>query len=76
VAFDAIFQPLKFRNLTPTTWSKCFVAGTIAPIGPVPTRCLVNAVENPLGCDEESRFPSRDAMVAQIMSVFNPPPFV
>jgi len=39
-------------------------------------RCLVNVVENPLGCYEESRFPSRDAMVAQIMSVFNPPPFV
>ena len=39
-------------------------------------RCLVNVVENPLGCYEESRFPSRDAMLAQIMSVFNPPPFV
>jgi 2,4-dienoyl-CoA reductase-like NADH-dependent reductase (Old Yellow Enzyme family) len=38
-------------------------------------RCLVNVVENPLGCYEESRFPSRDAMVAQIMSVFHPPPF-
>jgi hypothetical protein len=32
-------------------------------------------IENPLGCYEESRFPSRDAMVAQIMSVFDPPPF-
>jgi 2,4-dienoyl-CoA reductase (NADPH2) len=39
-------------------------------------RCLVNVVENPLGCYEESRFPSREAMVAQIMSVFDPPPFV
>ena len=39
-------------------------------------RCLVNVVENPLGCYEEKRFPSRDAMLAQIMSVFNPPPFV
>ena len=39
-------------------------------------RCLVNVVENPLGCYEESRYPSRDAMVAEIMSVFNPPPFV
>jgi 2,4-dienoyl-CoA reductase (NADPH2) len=36
----------------------------------------VNVVENPLGCYEEKRFPSRDAMLAQIMSVFNPPPFV
>jgi 2,4-dienoyl-CoA reductase-like NADH-dependent reductase (Old Yellow Enzyme family) len=39
-------------------------------------KCLVNVIENPLGCYEESRFPSRDAMVAQIMSVFDPPAFV
>jgi len=39
-------------------------------------RCLVNVVENPLGCYDVSRFPSREAMVAQIMSVFDPPPFV
>jgi 2,4-dienoyl-CoA reductase-like NADH-dependent reductase (Old Yellow Enzyme family) len=38
-------------------------------------RCLVNVIENPLGCYEESRFPSRDAMIAEIMSVFHPPPF-
>jgi 2,4-dienoyl-CoA reductase (NADPH2) len=40
-------------------------------------RCLVNVVENPLGCYDVSRFDNdRDAMVAQIMSVFDPPPFV
>jgi 2,4-dienoyl-CoA reductase (NADPH2) len=38
-------------------------------------RCLVNAVENPLGCYEPARFDSRDEMVRQIMSVFDPPPF-
>jgi len=38
-------------------------------------RCLVNVVENPLGCYDESRFPSREAMVAQIMSVFEPSAF-
>ena len=38
-------------------------------------RCLVNVVENPLGCYEESRFASREAMIAQIMSVFEPAPF-
>jgi 2,4-dienoyl-CoA reductase (NADPH2) len=38
-------------------------------------RCLVNVVENPLGCYDETRFPSREVMVAQIMSVFDPPPF-
>ena len=39
-------------------------------------RCLVNVVENPLGCYEPARFESREAMIAQIMSVFDPPPFV
>ena len=38
-------------------------------------RCLVNAVENPLGCYEVSRFSSREEMVRQIMTVFDPPPF-
>jgi 2,4-dienoyl-CoA reductase (NADPH2) len=38
-------------------------------------RCLVNVVENPLGCYEEARYPSREAMIAEIMSVFDPPPF-
>jgi 2,4-dienoyl-CoA reductase (NADPH2) len=36
----------------------------------------VNVVENPLGCYEESRFPSREAMLEQIMSVFRPESFV
>jgi 2,4-dienoyl-CoA reductase (NADPH2) len=39
-------------------------------------RCLVNVVENPLGCYDQERFPTREAMVAQIMSVFDPPAFV
>ena len=38
-------------------------------------RCLVNTVVNPLGCYDESRFASREAMVQQILSVFDPPPF-
>lgn len=38
-------------------------------------RCLVNAVENPLGCYDVTRFPTREAMVAEIMSVFTPAPF-
>lgn len=38
-------------------------------------KCLVNVVENPLGCYEESRFKSREEMIQQIMSVFSPPPF-
>ena len=38
-------------------------------------KCLVHVVEHPIGCYEESRFPSRDAMLAEIMSVFHPPAF-
>jgi 2,4-dienoyl-CoA reductase (NADPH2) len=54
-----------------------FRSGQNSP--PVPctycNRCLVNAPENPLGCYEESRFASRDEMVQQIMTVFDPPAF-
>jgi 2,4-dienoyl-CoA reductase (NADPH2) len=38
-------------------------------------KCLVHVVEYPLGCYEESRFPSRDEMLKQIMSVYHPPAF-
>jgi 2,4-dienoyl-CoA reductase (NADPH2) len=38
-------------------------------------RCLANVIEHPLGCYEESRFPSRDAMISEVMSVFDPAPF-
>jgi 2,4-dienoyl-CoA reductase (NADPH2) len=38
-------------------------------------KCLVNVVENPLGCYDESRFDSREAMIEQILSVFQPAPF-
>ncbi len=38
-------------------------------------KCLFNVLENPLGCYEESRFASRDEMVREILSVFEPAPF-
>jgi 2,4-dienoyl-CoA reductase (NADPH2) len=38
-------------------------------------KCLVNVLENPLGCYEESRFASREEMIQEILSVFEPPPF-
>lgn len=38
-------------------------------------KCLVNTLENPLGCYEESRFDSREEMVRQIMSVYEPTSF-
>jgi 2,4-dienoyl-CoA reductase (NADPH2) len=37
-------------------------------------KCLVNVVENPLGCYDETRFTTREAMVRSILSVFDPPP--
>jgi 2,4-dienoyl-CoA reductase (NADPH2) len=42
---------------------------------PVPctycNKCLVNAVANPLGCYDETRFTTREAMVRSILSVFD-----
>lgn len=38
-------------------------------------RCLVNAPENPLGCYDETRFPSREAMVQEILAVYHPQTF-
>ena len=37
-------------------------------------KCLVNFIENPLGCYEESRYASRDEMLETIMSAFDPAP--
>jgi 2,4-dienoyl-CoA reductase (NADPH2) len=38
-------------------------------------KCLFNLIENPLGCYEESRYGSREEMLREIYSVFEPPPF-
>ncbi len=38
-------------------------------------KCLVNVLQNPLGCYEESRFGSREEMLREIFSVFDPAPF-
>ena len=37
-------------------------------------KCLVNFIENPLGCYEESRYSSRDEMLRTIMSAYEPAP--
>jgi len=37
-------------------------------------KCLVNAPKNPLGCLEPARFPSKEAMIEEIMSVYEPRP--
>jgi len=38
-------------------------------------KCLFNFIENPLGCYEESRFDSPEAMVREILSVFEEPSY-
>ena len=38
-------------------------------------KCLLNTVNHPLGCYEEARFDSRQEMMREIMSVFEPRPF-
>ena len=55
---------------------KIFESGRDRPDVPCTycNKCLVNVVENPLGCYDETRFASRDEMIRRIMSVFDPPP--
>lgn len=38
-------------------------------------KCLVNVLENPLGCYDQSRYLTRDDMIRDIMSTFYPPAF-
>jgi hypothetical protein len=56
---------------------KQFAAGHDRPARPCTycNKCLAHVVEHPLGCYEESRFDSREAMLGEIMSVFHPPAF-
>jgi 2,4-dienoyl-CoA reductase (NADPH2) len=37
-------------------------------------KCLVNFIENPLGCYEESRYESREQMIRQILAAYEPAP--
>ncbi len=39
-------------------------------------KCLFNVLESPLGCYDERRFASREEMIRDIYSVFDPAPFV
>ncbi|HEV8251049.1 MAG TPA: NADH:flavin oxidoreductase [Gaiellaceae bacterium] len=52
-------------------------AGHDAPPNPCTysNKCLINQLENPLGCYEESRFASHEEMVREILSVYDPPAY-
>ena len=67
-----IGRPLIANNDLVELWR----AGHDAPQKPCTysNKCLINQLENPLGCYEESRFDSHEQMVEQILSVFDPPP--
>jgi len=57
---------------------KIFEAGIDRPLRPCTycNKCLVNVLENPLGCYEVSRYGGDyDKMIKEIMSVFSPPPY-
>jgi hypothetical protein len=36
---------------------------------------MANVLMHPLGCYEPARFASRNAMLEEVMTVFEPPPF-
>jgi 2,4-dienoyl-CoA reductase (NADPH2) len=38
-------------------------------------QCLINGLENPLGCYDQSRYSSREEMVREILSVYEPQAF-
>ena len=67
----SIARPLIANNDLP----KILERGQDLPARPCSfcNRCLVNAPANPLGCYDERRFDSYDDMVAEVMSVFDPP---
>jgi 2,4-dienoyl-CoA reductase-like NADH-dependent reductase (Old Yellow Enzyme family) len=56
---------------------KMFAAG--ADRAPKPctycNKCLVNVLQNPLGCYDETRFASREEMLRDVLSVYVPAPF-
>jgi hypothetical protein len=37
-------------------------------------KCLLNAPKNPMGCYELARFPSRDAMIDELMTIYSTRP--
>ena len=54
-----------------------FAEGHESPPNPCTycNKCAINTLKNPVGCYEESRFASREEMLREIMSVYDPPPF-
>jgi len=69
-----IARPLIANNDLPNL----LAAGHVEPPRPCSfcNRCLLNAIANPLGCYDVRRYDGdRDAMLREVMSVFDPPPY-
>src|SRR6266540_2763101 len=56
---------------------RVFAAGRDRPERPCTysNKCLFALLEDPLGCYDERRFDSREEMLREIYSVYDPPPF-
>ena len=70
----AIARPLIANRDLP----KILAAGNALPDQPCSfcNRCLVNAIANPLGCYDVERYDGDyDAMIAEVMEVYDPPHF-
>jgi 2,4-dienoyl-CoA reductase (NADPH2) len=70
----SIARPLIANNDLP----KIIASGKDLPERPCSfcNRCLVNAIANPLGCYDLRRFDGdREAMVREVMTVYDPPHF-
>jgi 2,4-dienoyl-CoA reductase (NADPH2) len=69
-----IARPLIANNDLP----KLLEAGHVEPPRPCSfcNRCLLNALANPLGCYDVRRYDGdREAMLREVMSVYDPPPY-
>ena len=64
----SIARALVANNDLPKHWA----AGRDLPPKPCTccNKCLLNAPKNPMGCYEESRFESREQMIAELMSIY------
>lgn len=64
----SIARSLVANNDLPKQWA----AGRDLPERPCTycNKCLVNAPKNPMGCYEETRFPDREAMLDELMSIY------